>query len=169
MQDSLEKSARRTFLKASAVAAAGLASASSAKKVLGANDRIRIAVVGVRGRGWDHVKGYHPIPGVEIAYFCDVDENILQQRVADAEKMDIPKPQTYVDVRKLLEDKNVDAVSIATPNHWHSLIGIWAAQAGKDIYIEKPCSHNWWEGRQLVRAVEKYKVICAFALENWII
>jgi len=160
MQDSLEKPARRAFLKAGAVAAAGVASAVSAKKVLGANDRIRIAVVGVRGRGWDHVKEYRPIPGVEIAYFCDVDENVLRKRLADAEKMDIPKPQTYVDVRKLLENKNVDAVSIATPNHWHSLIGIWAAQAGKDIYIEKPCSHNWWEGRQLVRAIDKYKVIC---------
>ncbi len=160
MQDSLEKPARRAFLKTGAVAAAGLASASSAMKILGANDRIRVAVVGVRGRGWDHVKEFHPIPGVEIAYLCDVDENVLRQRVADAEKMDIPKPQTYMDIRKLLEDKNVDAVSIATPNHWHSLVGIWAAQAGKDIYIEKPCSHNWWEGRQLVRAVEKYKVIC---------
>src|SRR5260370_6528874 len=160
MQDSLENPARRTFLKTGAVAAASLASASSAMKILGANERIRIAVVGVRGRGWDHVKGFHPIPGVEIAYLCDIDENVLRQRVADAEKMDIPKPQTYVDVRKLLEDKNVDAVSIATPNHWHSLVGIWAAQAGKDIYIEKPCSHNWWEGHQLVRAVQKYKVIC---------
>jgi predicted dehydrogenase len=74
--------------------------------------------------------------------------------------MGMPKPQTYTDFRKLMADKNVDAVSIATPNHWHSLMGIWAAQAGKDIYIEKPCSHNWWEGRQLVRAIEKYKVIC---------
>lgn len=160
MQDHVEKPARRAFLKTSAVAAASLATAASAKKVLGANDRIRIAVVGVRGRGWDHVRGYKPIPGVEIAYFCDVDENVLNKRLADAEAMGIPKPQTYVDVRKLLEDKNVDAVSIATPNHWHSLIGIWAAQAGKDIYIEKPCSHNWWEGRQLVKAVDKYKVIC---------
>ncbi len=162
MPDSLEQPARRTFLKTGALAAAGLAtgSAASAKRIVGANDRIRIAVVGVRGRGWDHVKGYKPIPNVEIAYFCDIDENVLQQRLADAEKLDIPKPQTQVDIRKLLEDKNVDAVSIATPNHWHSLIGIWAAQAGKDIYIEKPCSHNWWEGRQLVRAVDKYKVIC---------
>ncbi len=159
MEDSLQEPGRRTFLKAG-IAAASLASAASAKKIRGANDRIRIAVVGVRGRGWDHVKGYRTIPGVEIAYFCDVDENVLRQRVADAEKMDIPKPKTYVDVRELLADKDVDAVSIATPNHWHSLIGIWAAQAGKDIYIEKPCSHNWWEGRQLVRAVDKYKVIC---------
>ena len=160
MEDNLNNPDRRSFLKAGAAAAAGLATAASAKKVLGANDRIRIAVVGVRGRGWDHVKGYKPIPGVEIAYFCDIDENVLRERLADAEKMDIPKPQTYIDIRKLLEDKNVDAVSIATPNHWHSLIGIWAAQAGKDIYIEKPCSHNLWEGRQLVRAINKYKVIC---------
>lgn len=157
VQNDMGKPARRDFLKAAT--AAGLA-ASSAKRVLGANDRIRIAVIGVRGRGWDHVKGYKTIPGVEIAYFCDVDENVLRKRLADAEQMGLAKPQTYVDVRKLLEDRNVDAVSIATPNHWHSLIGIWAAQAGKDIYIEKPCSHNWWEGRQLVKAVDKYKVIC---------
>jgi len=156
----LAHSDRRAFLKSSGIAAAGFMTAASAKKVLGANDRIRVAVIGVRGRGWDHVKGYKTIPGIEIAYFCDIDENVLQKRLADAEKMEIPKPQTYVDVRKLLEDKNVDAVSIATPNHWHSLMGIWAAQAGKDIYIEKPCSHNWWEGHQLVKAIEKHKVIC---------
>lgn len=159
MQDDQTNPGRRDFLKAGVVAA-GLVTAASAKKVLGANDRIRVAVVGLRGRGWDHVKGYKPIPGVELAYFCDVDENVLRKRCGDAEQMGIAKPQTYQDVRKLLEDKNVDAVSIATPNHWHSLIGIWAAQAGKDIYIEKPCSHNWWEGRQLVRAIDKYKVIC---------
>ncbi len=151
---------RRDFLRTGAIAAAGLATAASAKKVLGANDRVRVAVIGLRGRGWDHVKGYHGLSNVEIAYFCDVDETVLSKRCGDAEKMGIAKPKTYSDVRKLLEDKNVDAVSIATPNHWHSLMGIWAAQAGKDIYIEKPCSHNWWEGRQLVRAVNKYKVIC---------
>lgn len=160
LQENVENPGRRSFLKAGAAAAAGLATAASAKRVLGANDRIRVAVIGVRGRGWDHVKGYKPIEGVDIAYFCDADENVLRKRLADAEKLGIPKPQTYVDVRKLLEDKNVDAVSIATPNHWHSLMGIWAAQAGKDIYIEKPCSHNWWEGRQLVNAIDKYKVIC---------
>jgi predicted dehydrogenase len=158
MQTDLRNQGRRDFLKAGAFAAATIA--TSARKVLGANDRVRVAVIGIRGRGWDHVKGYSTIPGVEIAYFCDIDENVTRKRLADAEQMGIPKPQTYVDVRQLLDDKNVDAVSIATPNHWHSLIGIWAAQAGKDIYIEKPCSHNWWEGRQLVRAIDKYKVIC---------
>lgn len=158
--DNPEKPGRRTFLKASGVAAASLMTAASAKKVLGANDTVRVAVIGLRGRGWDHVRGYQSIPAVEIAYFCDVDDNVMRKRLADAEKLGIPKPQTYVDVRKLLENKNLDAVSIATPNHWHSLIGIWAAQAGKDIYIEKPCSHNLWEGRQLVKAVDKYKVMC---------
>ena len=159
-QTNVEQPARRAFLKAGGAAAAGLMSAASARRVLGANDRIRVAVIGVRGRGWDHVKGYKSLPGVELAYFCDIDESVLRKRVADAEQMGISKPQTFVDIRKLLEEKNVDAVSIATPNHWHSLMGIWAAQAGKDIYIEKPCSHNWWEGRQLVNAVNKYKVIC---------
>lgn len=149
---------RRDFLRAGV--AAGLATAASAKKVLGANDRVRVAVVGLNGRGWDHVRGYKPIPNVEIAYFCDCDENVLRRRLEDADKMGIPKPQTYVDIRKLLEDKNVDAISIATPNHWHSLMGIWAAQAGKDFYVEKPCCHSAWEGRQLVNAVQKYKVIC---------
>ena len=160
MQNSLENAGRREFLKTGALTAASFVTASSASKVLGANDRVRVAVVGVNGRGWDHVKGYKTIPGVEIAYFCDADENVLRRRLADAEQLEIPKPQTYTDIRKLLEDKNVDAISIATPNHWHSLMGIWAAQAGKDIYLEKPCSHNWWEGRQLVRAIDKYKVIC---------
>src|SRR3984957_12104127 len=158
MENNLENPGRRSFLKTGAAALA--TTAASASRVLGANDRIRVAVVGLRGRGWDHVKGYKPIPGVEIAYFCDVDENVLRKRCADAEAMGIAKPQTYTDFRKLIADKNVDAVSIATPNHWHSLMGIWAAQHGKDIYCEKPCSHNWWEGRQLGRAIDKYKVIC---------
>jgi predicted dehydrogenase len=161
MQDKSEQLQRRSLLKAGATAVAGIAAARSASaKVLGANDRIRVAVIGVRGRGWDHVRGYHQIPNVEVAAFCDVDENVLGQRLADAEKMGMAKPKTYTDIRELLKDKDIDAVSIATPNHWHSLMGIWAAQAGKDIYIEKPCSHNWWEGRQLVQAINKYNVIC---------
>ena len=160
MQNDVQNPARRDFLKAGVVAAGLATTAASARRVLGANDRVRVAVIGLRGRGWDHVKGYKSVPGVEIAWFCDVDENVLRKRLADADQLGIPAPQTQIDVRKLLEEKNLDAVSIATPNHWHSLIGIWAAQHGKDIYIEKPCSHNWWEGRQLVRAVDKYKVIC---------
>ncbi len=146
---------RRDFLKTGAAVAAML----QTKNVMGANDRVRVAIVGLRGRGNDHIKRAHAIPGVEIAALCDIDETVLAQRVADVEKLGAPKPATFTDYRKLLEDKSIDAVSIATPNHWHSLMGIWAVQAGKDAYIEKPCSHNFWEGKQLVAAVAKYNRI----------
>jgi predicted dehydrogenase len=153
---------RRDFLKTTAKTGAGLAALSGIsfvthpERVFGANDRVRIAICGLRGQGFEHVHEYSKMPTVEIAAVCDIDDNVMSQRLAEMEKMGIRKPQTYVDVRKLLEDKSIDAVSIAVPNHWHSLMGIWACQAGKDVYCEKPCSHNWWEGRQLVRAAAKY-------------
>ncbi len=151
------QSDRRDFLKAgAAVAAAGLL---RPERVLGANERVRVAVVGLRGRGFDHIKTYRGIPDVEIAAICDIDQSVIETRLADMDKMGLPKPKTYVDYRKLLEDKSIDAVSIATPNHWHSLMGIWACQAGKDAYVEKPLSHNWWEGKQLVAAANKYNRI----------
>ena len=152
---------RRDFLKtmgsSMAVSAAALALRG---KVLGANDRVRVAICGVRGRGNDHLHGFAKVPGTEIAALCDVDESVLNQRLGDAEKLGMAKPKPYGDIRRLLEDKDIDAISIATPNHWHSLMAIWACQAGKDVYVEKPCSHNWFEGRQLVRAVKKYNRIC---------
>ena len=152
---------RRDFLKtmgsSMAVSAAALALRG---KVLGANDRVRVAICGVRGRGNDHLHGFAKVPGTEIAAMCDVDESVLNQRLGDAEKLGMAKPKPYGDIRRLLEDKDIDAISIATPNHWHSLMAIWACQAGKDVYVEKPCSHNWFEGRQLVRAVKKYNRIC---------
>jgi predicted dehydrogenase len=147
---------RRDFLKAGAVAAAGLLRPDRA---MGSNDRVRVAIVGLRGRGFDHIKTYHGIPGVEIAALCDIDESVIRMRLQDLEKIDAPAPKTYGDYRKLLEDKSIDAVSIATPNHWHSLMAIWACQAGKDVYVEKPLSHTWWEGKQLVAAVNKYNRI----------
>jgi predicted dehydrogenase len=129
---------------------------AAASGVLGANERVRVAVCGVRGRGGVHVGQFSRLPNVEVAALCDVDENVLAARVQDMEKRKLPKPSIYWDVRRLLEDKSIDAVSIATPNSWHALIAIWACQAGKDVYVEKPCSHNWWEGRQLVRAARRY-------------
>jgi predicted dehydrogenase len=153
---------RRDFIK-STTAALTVGAATLALKphsVLGANDRVRVAICGTRGRGVDHIHGFDKVPNVEIVALCDVDENVLNQRLADVEKLGRPKPKGYTDVRKLLEDKDIDAVSIATPNHWHSLIGIWTLQAGKDVYVEKPCSHNTFEGRQLVAAVKKYNRIC---------
>jgi predicted dehydrogenase len=156
---------RREFLESGVSSGAYLSGLSALgtltqpARVLGANDRVRVAVVGVRGQGFGHIQGYAKVPGVEVAAVCEVDDSVLRQRLADMEKMGLPRPKTYVDYRKLLEDKSIDAVSIATPNHWHSLMAIWGCQAGKDVYVEKPCSHNWWEGRQLVRAAKKYNRI----------
>jgi hypothetical protein len=124
--------------------------------VAGANDRIRVGVCGIRGQGFQHVEEYSRLDNVEVAAVCDVDENIVSARLADMERLDMPKPKVYSDPRRLMEDKSIDAVSIATPNHWHALLTIWGCQAGKDVYVEKPCSHFWWEGRQMVRAAEKY-------------
>ena len=107
----------------------------------------------------DHIANYAQIPNVQIAALCDIDDNVLRERIRMMEKRGIPKPPTFVDVRKLLEDKSIDAISIATPNHWHSLMGIWACQAGKDVYVEKPCSHNLWEGKQFVAAAQRYNRI----------
>jgi predicted dehydrogenase len=148
------KTERREFLKVTgkAIALSGITFLTWPEGVFGANDRVRVAICGLNGRGNDHLKAYSRIAGVEVAALCDPDEKVLRKRVREAKG----NPQTYVDVRKLLEDKSIDAVSIATPNHWHCLIGIWACQAGKDVYVEKPCSHNIWEGHQLVRAAQKY-------------
>src|ERR1700737_2979347 len=152
---------RREFLKTTGKAiTVGAASLALGGKVLGANDRVRVALCGVRGRGHDHLRGFAHVPGVEVAALCDVDESVLNQRLGDVQKLGLAKPKSYVDVRKLLEDKDIDAISIATPNHWHSLMAIWGCQAGKDVYVEKPCSHNRFEGRQLVNAVKKYNRIC---------
>jgi predicted dehydrogenase len=152
---------RRDFLKTTGKAiTAGAAALALGGKILGANDRVRVAVCGTRGRGNDHIHGFAKVPGTEIAALCDVDEGVLNQRLGTVTSLGLPKPKAYGDIRKLVEDKEIDAISIATPNHWHSLMAIWACQAGKDVYVEKPCSHNWFEGRQLVRAVKKYNRIC---------
>src|SRR5579872_5046447 len=117
---------RREFLKSSAKTGAGIAAISgmglvdTAQRILGANDKVRVAICGVRGRGYDHIKGYAKVPQAQIAAICDVDENVGRERIGDMEKMGLAKPAYYYDVRKLLEDKSIDAVSIATPDHWHS-------------------------------------------------
>lgn len=128
------------------------------RPVLGANDRVRVAIVGLRGSGEEHIRRYGALPNVEIAALCDIDDSVMREQLQVVQKMGF-QPRTYTDIRKLLEDKAIDAVSINTPNHWHSLMAIWACQAGKDVYVEKPCSHNLWEGRQLVRAAVKYNRI----------
>jgi len=146
---------RRHFLKTTAIVAVGASlSARSWAQVAGANDDIRVAVIGFGGRGGDHIKGYTGKKGVRLTALCDCDSNILKGGVA-MQKDKGNEVESYTDIRKLLESKNIDAVSIATPNHWHSLGAIWAIQAGKDVYVEKPVSHNVWEGRQLVNFARK--------------
>src|SRR5450631_3104760 len=148
---------RRDFLKTTGKAiTVGAATLALGGRVLGANDRVRVGICGLRGRGNDHIHGFARVPGADIAALCDVDESVLNQRLGDVEKLGKASPKPYGDIRRLLEDKDIDAISIAAPNHWHSLMAIWACQAGKDVYVEKPCSHNLWEGRQLVRAANRY-------------
>jgi predicted dehydrogenase len=149
---------RRHFMETSTAfaALAGINSLVSSERVLGANDRVRVAICGVHGRGNDHLENYAKIKNVEIAALCDIDESVLRERAAQMDKAGLTKAAVFTDVRKLLDDKSIDAISIATPNHWHSLMAIWACQAGKDVYVEKPCSHNLWEGQQLVKAAARY-------------
>jgi predicted dehydrogenase len=155
---------RRDFLKQGSVAATVAAIPGTLRALagpqgsVGANDRVRVGIVGLRGRGESHIHGYGALPNVEIAALCDIDDSVLSQRLAQVRKTGC-QPKTYTDVRKMLDDKSIDAVSIATPHHWHAAIAIWAMQAGKDVYVEKPCSHNLWEGKQLVRATAKYNRI----------
>ncbi len=120
-----------------------------------ANGDIRVAVVGINAQGGGHIKTYYKMPGTRLVALCDADSAVLDRRVAETEKEGF-KVTPYRDYRKLLEDKNIDAVVMAPPNHWHSLMTIWALQAGKDVYVEKPLSHNIWEGRQAVEAAKKY-------------
>lgn len=134
--------------------------ADAAQASRGPNDVIRVGCIGLRGRGHSHMQGFQVLPGVEVAALCDVDESVLNQRASELESASQRKAKLFTDLRQLLDDPEIDAVSIATPNHWHSLAGIWAMQAGKDVYVEKPCSHNVWEGRQLVSAARKYDRMC---------
>ncbi|MDX2152387.1 MAG: Gfo/Idh/MocA family oxidoreductase [Bryobacteraceae bacterium] len=142
---------RRHFLLSTAATAG-----ATAHSLASPNDTVRVACVGIRGQGKSHIRAYSGMKNVEIAALCDVDESVLNDRVAELEKAGKKKPAAYTDFRKLLEDKSIDAVSIATPNHWHTLQTIWACQAGKDVYVEKPCSHNVFESRQIVAAARKY-------------
>src|SRR5216684_3042689 len=122
------KGSRRDFLKLTSAGVASTAlgaTASSYREIMGANDRVRVGICGVRGRGNDHIRGFSRVPGAEVAALCDVDESVSNRRLGEIEKLGLPKPKSYVEVRKLLEDKDIDAISIATPNHWHSLMAIW--------------------------------------------
>ncbi len=152
---------RRHFLQTTAAAGASLLlpGTRASGNFVGANDRLRIAVAGLNGRGQSHMKGWMEQSNVEIACVIDPDATVLARAIGYIEKETGKAPLGLADVREALEDKNLDAISVATPNHWHSLITIWAAQAGKHVYVEKPMSHDVGEGRVAVAAQEKYGVV----------
>ncbi len=164
---------RRDFLLDSMYAATLAATASGAQaavqggvnpnplgRKVGPNDQIRVAVIGVRGRGRDHVGSYARMNDVTVAAICDVDPNVVPGAMKLVTDRGKPQPKYVPDLRRILDDKEIDAVSIATPNHWHALAAIWAMQAGKDVYVEKPVSHNVLEGRRIVEAARKYGRVC---------
>jgi predicted dehydrogenase len=143
---------RRSFVLGAAVTAA----ASPATVPRSPNDEIRVAIVGLRGRGGDHLRGVLEQPNVEVAALCDVDESLLARRLGEVEAAGRRRPAAFTDFRRLLESPSIDAVTIATPNHHHALQTIWACQAGKDVYVEKPCSHTILEAQQMVAAARRY-------------
>ncbi len=151
---------RREFLDTVALGAAGLAITSSAKsysQIMGSNERLNFAVIGLNGRAYAHLSSLHANKdAARIAYVCDVESNILAKFAAAAGKQTGEAPKTEKDFRKVLEKTDVDAVTIATPDHWHAPMAILALQAGKHVYVEKPCSHNPAEGVLLVKAQQKY-------------
>jgi len=160
----MRRLSRRLFLEKTLLAAAAVSAGSS--RVLSAaqpdkqskspNERLSVAVIGVRSRGGDHAKAFDSRDDCVLSYICDVD-SAIGERVAGQFKS---KPKFVQDMRRIFDDKSVDIVSIATPNHWHSLAAIWAMQAGKDVYVEKPLSHNISEGRRMVQVARKYNRIC---------
>jgi predicted dehydrogenase len=160
----MSRHSRRDFLKRAAGSFAAatftIAGTRASGRVLGANDRIRVAVAGINSRGTAHMQAYCDMKDrVEIAYLVDPHSRLFGPRSKSVQERAGNLPKCVQDLRKALDDKDLDAVSIAAPNHWHSLLAIWACQAGKDVYVEKPCSHNIFEGRKLVEAARRYDCI----------
>ncbi len=170
-------SSRRQFLEdsmfatAAAIAAGAMSpalslAATSESGSKSANEKLIGAVIGVNGRGGEHIKEWTSHNGVELAYICDIDTKVGNARCDEIAKKKGRRPKYVQDLRKMLEDKSLDFVSIATPNHWHSLAAIWAMQAGKDVYVEKPVSHNVSEGRRDVQVAAKEKRICQVGTQS---
>jgi predicted dehydrogenase len=162
---------RRDFASRSILAVAGVAAGKTVlgaakpetgpalgARVLGANDRVVVASIGIRGQGDAVKRGFARLPNVEVKTLCDVDENLFASRAKDPalENVATFRPGYQRDLRRVFDDKDVDAVIIATPNHWHALATIWGLQAGKHVYVEKPASHTVWEGRKMVEAAHRY-------------
>src|SRR6185437_5118739 len=130
--------------------------ALQATRVMGANERVHVAVIGLGGRGKAHMNAYSQLPEAQIVALCDVDQAALERGQALVEKNTQSKPKGYADMLDVFNDKNVEAVSMPLPNHWHALATIRACQHGKDVYVEKPACHNVFEGQRMIDAARKY-------------
>ncbi len=162
---------RRKFLKqvaggAGVLAGFTISGCKSSARVIGANDTIRVAVCGINGQGRTHMKAYTTMKGAEVSHFVDIDTRLYESRTELVKEAGGRRPIFVQDIRRALEDDSIDAISIAVPNHWHSLMTIWACQAGKDVYVEKPISHNIYEGRKVVEAARKYGRIVQHGTQN---
>jgi predicted dehydrogenase len=147
---------RREFLEHSGVAFGAPLVMGKSLVGAGANDRLRAAIIGLGGRGRDHMNLLAKVEGVEVAAFCDPDETQMAKRAAEFESATGRRPRLEPDLRRIFDDRSIDLVTIAACNHWHALASIWACQAGKHVYVEKPVAHDPFEGRQMVKASRKY-------------
>ncbi|AEL27475.1 Gfo/Idh/MocA family protein [Cyclobacterium marinum] len=166
---------RREFIKKTALGSAGVTigamafSAKSYGSIIGSNDRIHLAQIGIRNQGTVHIDNYCNIKdshNVTLNVLCDTDENLFDAKAKIVSEKTGVKPKLEWDLRKVLDNEEIDAVSIATPNHWHALASIWAMQAGKHVYVEKPASHNIWEGRKMIQAAQKTGLTVQVGLTN---
>ena len=157
---------RRDFLKKSATAVAAASTATFSINVLGANERVILGSMGIGGRGGFLAEEFAKRDDVELRYLCDVDTSFFEPRSAMVEKITGKKPQCFQDYRRILDDKEIDGVIMATPDHWHALGTITACQAGKDVYVEKPTSHSIWESRKMVEAARKYNRVVQVGAQN---
>lgn len=160
----------QSIIAASAALATGVTNTSEAadtkpERKVGANDKIRVAVIGVNGQGGNHLGEWLRNPDVDLVGVCDADPAAHQKHMNKFKSLK-HQPKYYQDVRKLCEDKNIDAVSIATPNHWHAVMAVWAMQSGKDVYVEKPCSHNVLEGRVMTQWARKLNRMCQMGVQS---
>jgi predicted dehydrogenase len=161
----MKRLTRRTFVASTVRTTSGViaglttVTVGRAAAAMIANDRLRVAVVGIRGRGGDLAKKFAARSDCEVAYLCDVDKSLLAAHASQVEPLQGRRPKLAGDFRRALDDRSVDAIVIATPDHWHALATIWGCQAGKDVYVEKPVSHTPWEGRKMVEAARRYSRI----------
>ena len=159
---------RSTRTAASVFAASALASCAGPQiayapksRVIGANERINMAVIGIRGRGGGLARNFAKIRNVRVKTLCDIDERLFAERVKQVAANQDFTPGTEYNLHRVFDDKDIDAIATATPNHWHALVAIWACQAGKHVYVEKPCSHNIFEGRKIIEAAGRYnRIVC---------